>query len=627
MATEYTGEVIPDAAGPAEYTGEVIPDAPIAGLPSTKYSDTVDEQSFLQNALAGAGGSVAGLGISLRQLLGRDVPEDEVREYQHAMSALRGSAGGIVGEAATWLAPSSGMLKAAGKVPALARLLAQGGAKALAVVAGAEGLTGAIQGGVASPVNADESRLLEAGKGGLAGVGGTYLGAGIARTGSKVMDVFRPWMGKMGLDTAAGKMMNTAAGESAEQVQRRLASAGTQRTFSAPTAQQVLTDTGNPNAVALMTIANRTNSAPFASRGTEQAMERADILRTFAGSDASIDALKTLRGAEFSAAVPNIEAATASQLAGRSTTTPGVLGVPVTTLKGSHPAIEALKKGENFQDFVTLARQRVAKNVGLPDEVGRLTDAERLDIIKDPTKSFKGMQLIKFYMNDALGSRGVAESPYKPILAKMTDQEIGALRKSFMEAAYDAAPGWRESDAQFAKRSGELFQEKAGQSLLGKLQKPLAGQESPGAIAQSLRQETSLIRGSGGNVNKALDEQLTPENLRKVRQVVSQLDVNANIDSLSKNLDTARLQKIIGPGINIPNLMREDVAVVRSLFSKTIGTGTIKTLEQLAELGNNPAVMAAAMAKASAVEKRALRNAVAAGFIGGEIGRNYEQQQ
>lgn len=121
------------------------------------YEQQAQKQSALENMLAGAGGSMYGLYLGAKQMLGKAEPE-EIKQHQEAMKGLRSTTSGTVGEIGGGVAS---MLPAA-FIP---------GAN---TYAGA-GLIGALSGAL-QPTNENESRGVNTALGAGGGMAGKLVG-------------------------------------------------------------------------------------------------------------------------------------------------------------------------------------------------------------------------------------------------------------------------------------------------------------------------------------------------------------------------------------------------------------------------------------------------------------------
>lgn len=126
------------------------------------YTETAQKQSFLENALAGAGGAAYGLYLGGKQLLGKATPQ-EIAEHKRAMEGLRSTGGGVTGE----ILGSIGTAAPAALIP--------GAGTALGAIAAGGGL-GAFQ-----PVGENDSRGTNIAMGAAGGLVGNALGRAIGR--------------------------------------------------------------------------------------------------------------------------------------------------------------------------------------------------------------------------------------------------------------------------------------------------------------------------------------------------------------------------------------------------------------------------------------------------------------
>lgn len=137
------------------------------------YTETAQNQSVLQNLLAGAGGGAMSLILGGKQLLGKATPE-EIAEHKQAMKGLRSTTAGMIGDI-------GGQIAAA--LPT-------------ALIPGANTMTGAVLtgGGLGAlqPTDESESRLANTIVGGLGGAAGKYVGDAIGNLVSKLSQRMNP---------------------------------------------------------------------------------------------------------------------------------------------------------------------------------------------------------------------------------------------------------------------------------------------------------------------------------------------------------------------------------------------------------------------------------------------------
>ena len=476
---------------------------------------------------------------------------------------------------------------------------------------------GVIGGATAGGVTGALSEGGDAGTGAV--IGGAVGGAipGLALGGRKLLQVAEP-LTKAGVQTAAGRMVKEVAGDTYDDVLSALKSIKTP--FSKPSVAQATAKLQNPELAALQRLSERVNPLPAVRREAGQRAEREGLISSFAGTDDEIKRLIDARTATSTANSAKVgEGATNLRLGRESavmppqpvvTTTPsklqpGMLQKVVTAGETpnfpSAPALESLKQNPGFRAAIADARRRAANAKGIADS--GFTPDEITDILKDPTKSFKGLQLMKASIDDRFAN----PTDTSTALSKIDDRSLTKLKNAFVGASEQAAPGWSAAREKFAEQSGEIFQKKVGQNMLGLLQKPLGDAESGAKLARAVEAETSLVKRSGGFGRAGLDEQLTPENASKVGEVISQLDVDTTLTELArKGAGSSRLQNVVGEAIQLPNLMNQGVALTNGVIRRVFGAGQVRTLRELSEIMQDPAMTARLMEKATAKEKNAI---------------------
>ena len=100
---------------------------------------------------------------------------------------------------------------------------------------------------------------------------------------------------------------------------------------------------------------------------------------------------------------------------------------------------------------------------------------------------------------------------------------------------------------------------------------------------------------------------MTPENAAKVGKVISQLDVDTTLTELArKGANSSRLQGVVGEAVQLPNLMNQSAAIANGLIRRVFGAGQVRTLRELSEVMQDPALTAKLLERASVKEKNAI---------------------
>ena len=440
----------------------------------------------------------------------------------------------------------SAAFKAAGALPQVAKLT-----KVKPIV------QGMIGGGVAGGATGALSENGDAGTGAVTGalIGGAI--PGVVMGAQKLRKITEP-ITKAGAQTHAGRMVKEVAGDTYDDVLSALKNLNTP--FSKPSVAQATAKLNNPEIAALQRVAEGISPVPGVTREAAQRGERAGLLQSFAGTD---DEIKRL-----------IEARAANSYS-------SVLKQPV--------------KGDS--ELGNILRDPYVKDTFA--EVRKLVDASRVQGRDVPLG--EQLQMVKKSLDKTLSGTPV-NKPSSNETRAITD--VQSRLNTWMKSNIK---GYADVGKEYAELSGDLFQQKVGQNMLGLLQKPLGEGESGAKLARAVEAETSLVKKSGGFGREGLDEQLTPENLAKVGKVISQLDADTTISELSrKGMRSAAIRDAVGTGIELPNLMNQGVAITNGLIRRVFGAGQIKTLRELAEVMQDPALTAKLMERATAKEKNAI---------------------
>lgn len=416
---------------------------------------------------------------------------------------------------------------------------------------------GMVGGGVAGGATGALSENGDAGTG--AAVGALLGGAipGVVMGAQKLRKITEP-ITKAGAQTHAGRMVKEVAGDTYDDVLSALKNLNTP--FSKPSVAQATAKLNNPEIAALQRVAEGISPVPGVTREAAQRGERAGLLQSFAGDDASVAVIEKARAANSYSSV---------------------LKQPV--------------KGDS--ELGNILRDPYVKDTFA--EVRKLVDASRVQGRDVPLG--EQLQMVKKSLDKTLSGTPV-NKPSSNETRAITD--VQSRLNTWMKSNIK---GYADVGKEYAELSGDLFQQKVGQNMLGLLQKPLGEGESGAKLARAVEAETSLVKKSGGFGREGLDEQLTPENLAKVGKVISQLDADTTISELSrKGMRSAAIRDAVGTGIELPNLMNQGVAIANGLIRRVFGAGQIKTLRELAEVMQDPALTAKLMERATAKEKNAI---------------------
>lgn len=562
--------------GPDKYDAfldEPTPKAAPVANDQNKYATTAEGQGFFTNLAAGAGGAVEGWMLGLRQLLGRNPTEAEIQEYKAAMSGLRGTAGGVIGEIGANLIPGGAAVKGVSAIPRVAGALGAGGTLGTAANIGLGGTIGAAEGAM-TPVGAEDSRATNVGMGGLMGGGGSIVGAlfskGYQGFKNNVMPFFSPTAAK----AAGGRMLNEAVGDQSGDIIRAMRTAPP--TISPQNAGQAAIEAASPEFSAMQQLTNRMTPKPAADLARTQVAGRQAEIGSFAKTEADLAAAEAARAAN---SATNYGKALSQSIKGDSELG-SILRDPY--VKDTFPEIVKLVQ----------ARQAAGQTVPLGEQL--------MMIKKELDKTLRGTP---------------TNTPSSNQTRAITD--IQDRLNTWMKTK---VPGFEAAATQYAKESKDIFQMSAGQRIQQILEKPLGGAENAASLARAVRDETGIIKKSGGFAREGLEDQLTPTNYAKVQNVLNELDIDARFNDLAKKgAGSQKVAGAVGSGINLPNLMNSAVAITNGAIKRIAGGGKIKSLEQLSAVMQDPIATAALMEAATQQEKNAIKfltRAMQTGAIG-----------
>ncbi|APW37169.1 hypothetical protein RD110_08120 [Rhodoferax koreense] len=512
----------PDEATPEQVTafaqqhfGKATPAAP-AAAPAPQA--TPDDPGAFMSALIGAGRTTDNIIDGMKQLgfnLTGDKAaleqlradhEEKTRLYkplqeQHAITTA-------IGEALpSMVVPVGGAAGVAGNVARLA-------------VAGAA--PGALEYGTAG------ERAGRAAGGAVAGVAGGAVVPAVARAVSKVV----PAIGRTakalteplyegGRQAIAGRTLNRAAGEGADDVVQRLAGAAGLVPGSLPTAAQVAENGG---IAALERSVAAAQPAEFAQRGMEQAAARTGALRDMAGD-------ATSRAAAVDA---------------RKAATKGLYSQAAQANYTMDPQLQRLLQTPAMQEALAMAKKLAENNqrpftfnVEPPSPFGGLG-------VKGPAASTQitgqGLHDLKMAVDTML------KDPASGYAGSAGDS-VKALRGQLLNWMESRNPAYRQARTTYADMSKPIGQMDIGQELLTKLEPALndyggLARETGNKFATALRNadqtavKATKFKGSG------MADVMTPDQMRTLEGIAGDLARKANAQDLGRGVGSDTFQKL-----------------------------------------------------------------------------------
>lgn len=414
-----------------------------------------------------------------------------------------------------------------------------GGAATLWGNAGRMALAGGIPG--ALEYGTVGERATRAGVGAAAGASIPLLGAGF----KTVKSFFEP-LYQAGRETIAGRLLNTVAGESADAIKSRLASAAPVVSGSMPTVAQVAESGGLS---ALQRAAGQANPEAYTRRAMEQASARLNALRGIAGDDVAMEAAKTARdsasGNLYKSAFDKSAKSTPDLVAALDRLPSGVLEQAKALAKMSgHP----LKEGADIPSQMV--------ETGVLDAFGKpIMQATKA---QESSYSGKALHYIKLALDDAIGKTGDgAMGNTAKRLAVNTKEDL-------LKAIDTQIPDYGAARTTFANLSRPVNQMQVGQELLGKLEGPLAdygglANETGSIYARALRNAEQTVKAATGMKNATLPKVMTPNQMQTLEGIAQDLARKANEQNLGRGVGSDTFQKLamnnIAQQSGVPRLM------------------------------------------------------------------------
>lgn len=436
----------------------------------------------------------------------------------------------------------------------------------------------------------------------MGGVFGTGIGLGIPvagkilqKTGGFLSDYAGDALGKV----KAGQIAREAAGDNLPAIRARLANAPGDLT-----AGQAVFGINQDPFQALQSVAQSKDSKSFYRQLMErQARQREGMLSAATPDLATAEANRATQFAADNAIAKG--AANRARLVRETTVmppkpvitpTPSNLQPGMTTnvvTPGSIPAnlpgipaIESLKGNPVIGSVIADARRMAAGRQNLPAHLSDLTDDQIADILKDPTKSLEGLQLMKAAIDARFSKNPSAESA----LAKYDDETITKVKKAFTGAVDTSIPEYGQSRANYATNSGPVNQSMIMEQLRQKLVNPLAeGEQRAGVFAAALdRGQNSALKAAGLNTrfNDSIEAALTPQQFQTIEDISSSL-INQRALNKQAREGAGALETIVGENLGkqmkLPGYISTPVNTLNKMIELLTRKVSNQTIEAISE--------------------------------------------
>ncbi len=439
-------------------------------------------------------------------------------------------------------------------------------------------LTGAAA-GASEPVQAQGNyfgqKALQVGAGAVGGAAVPAGWEGIKAIGRGERNIMQPYVGEWGADRAAGRLLNSVAGEKQPAVVQALENPQNLVPGSFPTAGQAAVPAGSAEFSALQRIAAEKDPSKYGLAGIEgqQNAARLSAVKSVGGTPADIYAADQAR-----------TAATAQMREANL--------VSANTLHGgvkSQGVVAAISRQQNEPGI--RASTIVQKVLGdVKDKIAALTD-------KNGVIDAKDLYTIRKEIGSTIQLHAKDTANWDKRLAASLEGRV----QDYIDNAIERGGGytWKDYLARYSQMSRPIEQMKAGQALEQKLVP---------ALSDEAKQRATVYANALRETAPDIAETFTPRQAHRLGAVKSDLERDATLRSLAGEGMAATKERI---GQAIPEappsgMFSPIISVTRGLYNRATGKATEKILSDLASNMDNPQAIATMMKKATPFQRQVL---------------------
>jgi hypothetical protein len=396
-----------------------------------------------------------------------------------------------------------------------------GGGATLGSTALRMGLSGAIPG--LMEYGTAGQRLERGAWGGAAGAAFPFAVAGV-KTGHALLE---PVFAK-GRDKIVGRTLNRAAGENADTVASRLASARELVPGSRPTAGQVAESGG---IAALERSAAAANPEAYAQRAMEQSGARVGAVRGIAGDDAAMAAAEGARDAASRGLYDQAKAATVNN----SPEVAGLIDRMPDSVVNTAKRLAKIR-GESLKVGKDLPGRDVAQMFGGVPMIGQAPATTS-------QYSGKALHYIKLALDDEISKAGTGG------LGSVEKEGLMSLKDDFLGMLDTQIPPYGQARAAYAQASKPINQMEIGQELLKKVQPALSeygalGRSQGETFARALRDADQTAAKATGFKSARMADVMSPQQMGTLNSVAQDLARKSNAENLGKGTGSDTFQKL-----------------------------------------------------------------------------------
>lgn len=368
--------------------------------------------------------------------------------------------------------------------------------------------------------------------------------------------------------------------------------------ISRQSAGQAALSAQSPGFSALQSIVDRYRSAPSAALAEEQAKNRAKAIQKI-----SRDAPDVV-GKEFAveAAYINAREKAANRIFGDAYSADDIR---VDNLRKS---MEKMRGGIAQGSSIELPIPEKVKHLQNDEVISQVVDSVRRQYpeIGNPLSSLRGMEYIRKALSSDISA---ASKSQNTALKNVNISRLGQAKDEVTKAMSDLSPKFAKGLEEYSKRSLPINQMKVGRVLSEALAGTMGAGEKSTQFANKVNTAAAIIKRTTGQERyDKLSKLFTKEQMGIVKNVMSELSTDAQLEKLAlKGLsEQANKMGATLTSEGLPNILNRNVTIANSALQRILKRNVEMTISEMADVMNNPKLMAELMRKANADERKAL---------------------
>lgn len=467
----------------------------------------------------------------------------------------------VAGMAGTVLSPA---VLAAMKVPAAGSVLgraAQGSAVGAAF-------------GAASPVTSEgefgPAKATQIGTGAAIGAAIPPAIDAVRAIGGKTIDILAPFFG--GSKQRAAKILSDVVGDKRGAVEAELAKPSVIVPGSQPTAAEAASGAGSAELSGLeRNISRHLQPSQYSDIGKAQEQARRASIQSFGKDKAAIEVAEKARDSTASTNYGAVR----NQLLNMDAEVGMLLKRPSMDKALARASELADEAGEKFSIGVNRPEQIVPSRIVDASGKPAMQTVIPAEVAKYPVQS---LHYVKMAMDDMM------TTPERFGIGASEVRAIGETKKLFTKWLETKAPLYEKASSTYAAMSKPINEMQVGQKLEQALTNPLGEGERVGVFAQAMRDEPRTVqRATDFRSFEKLEDVLKPENIGKVRGVLSDLARKAESDRLAA-LGSKRAGELTEAyGLPATGPLHQQYMIFKTILGRVSKAMNEKALAEVAE--------------------------------------------